>query len=462
MSPSCLDFDLCQDCEALPFPAHPPAHPLLKMKTADTLVPLVHKSLQMVSKATEVTDEVGRSLSYASTQQSPVDEGEEEARRLRLQTIRDALDQLAIFNTQTAPAMMPLEELETAKPESPLIRAFGEINVDEAESAKEETPATSLLHNFKIPSSGLLSPTNDEATVSLDRPSVRTLASIIKAKYPENQNTSVGQPVASSSESLIDLDEPSNSQNAQAGNSIPGGVMTPLEAGASTPSVPRLGPVNNEWRELWPELTTMLKHLLQPPTPNGVPNLTREEGMPGGMVVEESKMDESVQAKPEDEHPSAAVEGSTLGGEPLLCRPLGPRAGDRLENIRSNVQRVSDYFSASSASDSEEQSAERSVQASIGLQPLHATFVSDGNIPDGQIFPPGAEFVKSWRMANQGSRDWPESTELVFVAGDRMAPHGNSPRKVKVGAVKAGEEVEIVAGEMKVSSCLLFGEFCRS
>ena len=81
---------------------------------------------------------------------------------------------------------------------------------------------------------------------------------------------------------------------------------------------------------------------------------------------------------------------------------------------------------------------------------LAAEFVSDNNIPDGQIFPPGAEFVKSWRMRNDGAQDWPETTELVFVAGDRMAPFNGAPTKVNVGMVKAGEEVELVSGEMKV------------
>ncbi|KAH9951018.1 hypothetical protein B0H21DRAFT_685870 [Amylocystis lapponica] len=81
--------------------------------------------------------------------------------------------------------------------------------------------------------------------------------------------------------------------------------------------------------------------------------------------------------------------------------------------------------------------------------PLFASFLSDNNIPDGQVFPPGAEFVKSWRMVNDGLSDWPETTELKFVAGDRLAPHDNAPKKFKVGAVKIGEQVEVVAGEMK-------------
>jgi next-to-BRCA1 protein 1 len=43
MHPSCPDFDLCQNCEALPIPVHPSIHPLLKMKTPDTVIPTVYR-----------------------------------------------------------------------------------------------------------------------------------------------------------------------------------------------------------------------------------------------------------------------------------------------------------------------------------------------------------------------------------------------------------------------------------
>jgi hypothetical protein len=36
MHPSCPEYNLCTDCEALPNVIHPDLHPLLKMKTADT------------------------------------------------------------------------------------------------------------------------------------------------------------------------------------------------------------------------------------------------------------------------------------------------------------------------------------------------------------------------------------------------------------------------------------------
>lgn len=80
--------------------------------------------------------------------------------------------------------------------------------------------------------------------------------------------------------------------------------------------------------------------------------------------------------------------------------------------------------------------------------PLRATFISDNNISDGHLLPPGAEFVKSWKMLNDGARDWPDNTQLIFVAGDKLVSDENTV--VKVGKVTAGEEIDIWTGDMKV------------
>ncbi|KAL0068585.1 hypothetical protein AAF712_004300 [Marasmius tenuissimus] len=82
--------------------------------------------------------------------------------------------------------------------------------------------------------------------------------------------------------------------------------------------------------------------------------------------------------------------------------------------------------------------------------PFEAKFVSDRSIPDGQIFPPGAEFIKSWRMKNSSTRDWDENTELVWVGGDDLTRNKSSNDKaVKVGRVDPGKEVDVSTGELK-------------
>jgi hypothetical protein len=45
-------------------------------------------------------------------------------------------------------------------------------------------------------------------------------------------------------------------------------------------------------------------------------------------------------------------------------------------------------------------------------------FVEDLTVPDNTIFPPGAEFTKSWRLRNNGTCPWTTSYSLVSVGGD--------------------------------------------
>jgi next-to-BRCA1 protein 1 len=44
MHPDCPDFDLCANCEALPIPVHPSTHPMLKVKTPNTMIPTVQRT----------------------------------------------------------------------------------------------------------------------------------------------------------------------------------------------------------------------------------------------------------------------------------------------------------------------------------------------------------------------------------------------------------------------------------
>ena len=105
--------------------------------------------------------------------------------------------------------------------------------------------------------------------------------------------------------------------------------------------------------------------------------------------------------------------------------------------------------------------SERSTQlllTPVPEPPLRATFISDNNISDGHLLPPGAEFVKSWKMLNDGARDWPETTQLVFVAGDKLVSDENTV--VKVGKVAAGEEIDIWTGDMKVCPLFVTRVYC--
>jgi len=80
---------------------------------------------------------------------------------------------------------------------------------------------------------------------------------------------------------------------------------------------------------------------------------------------------------------------------------------------------------------------------------LVGSFVEDNNIPDGHVFPPGAEFIKSWKMKNDGANEWPAETVLAFVGGNRLPSFQGAPSTYEVGKVSAGQTVDVWAGDLK-------------
>lgn len=482
MHSSCLDFDLCQSCEALPFPVHPPAHPFLKMRKPDAAIPAVRRPEAAQPAMHDLLDQLERTMPSESGREcSLVEElmATEECRRnpVTIQAYSsnkpDAADS-TWMNTSTSliPEDVESHERSEGVSDESITRtsSLAPTAIDFPTSFPDLTPLeslnnnhwdegvrpTSLLGNVAIADSTLLGRlVNDVISTPTAEPEVVASSPLTVPMALEQSVSPVGQPhVTEAEERLIDYGETNTEKDQRIeGESTLGGLTTPSTT--SSTSIPRLGPVNNEWRELWPELTSMLKHLLQPTTPTGTPNAAmtvEEEMMPGAMIVEQPKA-------AEEQDISKAVEESPLVGEPLLCRPFGARVGERpLHAVFDETV----YRSSSNTVPVSEQSRNSifSVVSSTTLparesspepvpQPLLASFVSDNNIPDGQIFPPGAEFVKSWKMLNNGRTEWPESTELVYVAGDRLAPYEAASRRAHVGTVKAGAEVEIVAGEMK-------------
>ena len=70
---------------------------------------------------------------------------------------------------------------------------------------------------------------------------------------------------------------------------------------------------------------------------------------------------------------------------------------------------------------------------------LRAAFVADVTVPDNTRFEKGEEFVKTWRLRNSGTGDWPEEMVMAFVSGAELG----KVTEVEVGAIKAGDTVDI-------------------
>ena len=211
-------------------------------------------------------------------------------------------------------------------------------------------------------------------------------------------------------------------------------------------AIPHLDPVNNqEWRELWPDLASMLRHLLQPaPTPADEPASVVPALVPvpqtNGEANDVQEQTDEISASVNEFH--TAADESPLTGEALLSRPGPPEMVECSRDFGQNLLEILNRVVPPIPS----------LPSPPAVPVRHtATFVSDNNITDGQIFPPGAEFVKSWVMHNDGETAWPEETTLRYVAGHRMQSREDAALSVPVGCVPPGAEAELFAGEMKVS-----------
>ncbi|MEA3341430.1 MAG: NBR1-Ig-like domain-containing protein, partial [Chloroflexota bacterium] len=68
-----------------------------------------------------------------------------------------------------------------------------------------------------------------------------------------------------------------------------------------------------------------------------------------------------------------------------------------------------------------------------------ARYVADVTIPDNTQFDNDEAFVKTWRVRNAGTCDWPEDTVLAFSDGSQMGASAS----VAVGALESGADIEV-------------------
>jgi len=347
MHPDCPDFDLCAMCEAHPIAIHPSKHPMLKMKSADTVVPTVYR--------------VGQTM---------------------------------LINNQ-------------ASAKGPTIR--------EEEKALPTPPMSSNADNEKL-----------EAEASTTRDSTTKT-------------------------------NPSSLASSTARFTLP-----PLA----------LDPRNDLFREFWPKVTQELRQTQESQTASQKQDVSQP--IPSQPIVRTVSAQTSVEPILDPfRDPEPKLYSPDLSAQALLSRPVSaPAVPEMMQQTmvpvtthnRSLAALLNGYRSPSpnltsslvasvstldGTSQNETTPAVPSTPPQIVEIPLVASFLTDTTVPDGQIFPPGAEFVKSWRVINDGPRDWPETTELHYTSGEQFSPEHNGSQKVKVGKVAGGLEVDVWTGELK-------------
>ena len=452
MHSDCPDFDLCEGCEAHPIPVHPDRHPLLKIKSIETVIPNINNGREGPN----------RSVSPPAT------------------TLRPNFYDYENEHTYNPPVSSTEPVTPSLVPRLDMPPHLGSNN---SYFPAEDQSSNSIQPYFASPRYVSCPSRSPLSTIS---PSVSCASPFIPPAYSIQSYVPQYIPYPSGSPSIGRASSPILPAHTYAGFTSPFIAQSDTRGspGPSDPSPFSSRPVTPVWQPFYdPTMNNPFKNAQEAASSLDAQNRSPPATSHGTWVSPSHNLDHLIQEQPSlPVAPKSVYEEareivnrnnistpfqSPLGNEALLNRPASmnvlepPDVAPVSSANRSLAALLDDYHSTTSLAPSSLAASvdEQEAPGDLEVQkPLTADFVADITVPDGQNFPPGAEFVKCWRMVNDGERDWPESTELVFVAGISLFKE-SSPPNVKVGLVKVGSEVDLWTGELKVRS---FGLAWRS
>ncbi|KAF8492705.1 hypothetical protein JB92DRAFT_3001742 [Gautieria morchelliformis] len=380
MHPDCPDFDLCQDCEALPIAVHPSTHAFLKLKCADTAIPSVRRNTPR-----GVTERPTQELTECTHPPPPVPT-----------PVPSEASTHAVVDPCASPAdaVRPVATV----PPSPIER----LHAIRAQAERRLSARMQQLQSYPF-SEGSASPAVDpiiEQRLMRERKEAEEKAHMIEQEIEE-------------------LERARRRKHDEALKQLSSPYLESLKAAfADTPEMYQIilklliDCFGTRDSSVTASITEQIRKLL-----DGHPVLL--EGL-DAFVAKEVAV------------PTPA--------EP----PLEPQASVEKQSPR-------EYVSASATPEMAQRTTSFFGNPFIHPleSPLQAMFISDNNIPDGHIFPAGAEFVKSWRLENDGTEAWAEGTKLVFVGGMRLGAFAGAPSTYNVGVVSVRQETDVYAGDMK-------------
>ena len=372
MHPSCKDFDLCADCEALPIPVHPNDHALLKIKTPRTIIPQILREGQEIKEKTEPV--------------IPVLLGE---RSFPLPQIPILQPSPVHTGTVGVPVIPPRPPLPAPVP----------IRIDSA-AQTIEAPRVSI------------------STQTVRKR--RSVASVQTNNHGEEKSVQVEAPIPVAAQRIIRIpiveEEPKREPESPKIIVLPSVPTTepvaPKPAAVPVPIPPRPDPISLSIPVVLPVMQ---------PTIVKVPSPPASEAIPSPIV-------------PRPPSPYMSIYTPSPAPTPIPAVPLVASEPEMTQTITQPASLYTNFI------------ANRLAFEPIALS---AAFVEDINVADGTAFPPGAEFIKCWKMINDGRRDWPAETTLAFVGGDRMAAFANAPNSYDVGKTAVGQAVDVWAGDLK-------------
>ncbi|KAJ7631253.1 hypothetical protein FB45DRAFT_917981 [Roridomyces roridus] len=379
MHPDCPDFDLCENCEAFPISMHPDNHPLLKMRSPDTVVPTVYR----VGQTTLIHQP--RSPSFPkppSRVPSPsFERGYMANPNVRSNTMP------ATSSRSSSPVTAYHQPPYVARPSSQTMPGglYGPGGLyDEPAFARQPQPWNAYRNELFAPPQPTVSRfshspspspplVHDRTHDDLSRspspaPPLRQATWAPVREYPRWDDDQAERLARERREAMAHLVQSTRDleNRLDAQEVLWGAAAVPP---VSVPAVPE-----PSFPSFWPKSSDELRHLMHQEQELGTP-----------VIDAFSRL--TVQEEP-------AVMDSPLTGEALLNPPIEADKATSLAALLNGYESESE----------------------VPPPPApRASFVNDLTLPDGQIFPPGAEFMKCWQMVNSGEVDWPAETRLVYV-----------------------------------------------
>ncbi|KAJ7293065.1 hypothetical protein C8J57DRAFT_1490530 [Mycena rebaudengoi] len=442
-------------CEAFPIAVHPDNHPLLKMRSPSTVVPTVYRVGQTTLIERDESER-GRSPAPVLRQRSRSPKPQLHAPyvvlRLRAEPhpaavallssaprARASSSPVQAYHPSYHPPAPPM--LDLPRPTSPMMMPGGLYDEPSVCSrfpplfAQRPQPTASRFSHSPSPSPPLFShplppappvwgeqrwehypafPVERQATMP---------ATYVADPQPERQHT---LPTAFRERARSELhmmrdrlaeeqEEQMRAQEAEERTAERVSYQWNARAAPVSTSepAPAVDPIFNTFRSYWPKSSEELRHLMQ----------DQEDAFASLSLQEPAVMDSPLTGEGAVEPPRGAGDGPDEQGTDL-------RSTTRLRRCLMATR----------------ESAPVRAPTPLGLR---AGFIIDVTLPDGQNFPPGAEFMKCWKMANSGGVPWPAETELVYVAGEPLAREHGGPQNVVVGSLEVGEELDLWTGELK-------------
>jgi len=435
MHPECPDYDLCQNCEALPIAVHPPNHPVLKMRSPETIIPTVYRVGQ-------------RSLIDNNNHNGQLNADHRDGQEISTG---------ASFNTpiiHVPRVWTPIDRVATPTPASAQKEYALERSDAESPSARQpEDSATDQM--FSNPFADFFASLSSAPTAfKVDTQTVNPWPTTNTAERDElyqvmtdlaGSNTSERDPnnIAFGSK----LVEKQPAKNMLERSSLLDCLSLVQASSQTSPPISSRGIATDANGPVVPPVVgsspTDPQDIQATPGLQPVPDETRESVSNEGFVKTASAANETATESLRQRDDLSSNETGTSPGIPSLeLLSVHKSLADLVRELPTLVPPVS--------------VTKEAVEISPARVPLSAAFVEDVTVPDGQVFPPGAEFVKCWTLLNDSGREWPESTELIFLAGDSLsipatADSGSTSTDlaVHVGKTAPGQTVDVWTGELK-------------